>query len=60
MVSLCYTYMVSSYVIRRLWYGELVLYMYGELLCNLQKCDTVSSCYIYMVSCYELCRHALW
>ena len=36
MVSLCYTYMVSSYVIRRLSNGELVLYIYGELLCNSQ------------------------
>ena len=36
MVSLCYICMVSSYVIRRLCYGELVLYIYGELLCNFQ------------------------
>ena len=36
MVSLCYTYVVSCYVIRRLWYGELVLYIYDELLCNLR------------------------
>ena len=36
MVSLYYTYVVSSYVIRRLCYGEPVLYIYGELLCNSQ------------------------
>ena len=28
--------MVSSYVICKLCYGEPVLYIYGELLCNFQ------------------------
>ena len=45
-MSLCYIYMESSYVISRLCYGELVLYIYVELLCNLQTCAMVSSCAI--------------
>ena len=46
MVSLGYIYMVSFYVIHRLFYGELVLYIYGEFSRNFQTCAMVSSCVI--------------
>ena len=48
MVSSCYICMVSSYLIPRLCYGELVLYICGKLLCNSQVvCDGELVLYIY-------------
>ena len=55
MVSLCYIYMVSSYVIHKVCYGELVLYIYGELLCNSQTCAMVSSCVSTNLACMQIC-----
>ena len=46
-MSLFYIYMVSSYVIPRL--------CYSELLCNLQTCAKVSSCLITKLACMQIC-----
>ena len=47
--------MVGSYVIPRLWHGELVLYIHGELLCNFQTCGMVSSCVITKFAWMQIC-----
>ena len=45
----------SCYVIRSLRHGELVLYIYGELLCSLQRCAMVSSCVITKLAWMQIC-----
>ena len=55
MVSSCYIYMVSFYVIRRLCHGAPVLYIYGELLCNFETCAMVSSCVLTKLARMQIC-----